>query len=116
MKMIHVTIHSACLEESIAFYREVAGLVIQRDLRPTGAPIVFLADGEGETQVELIAADEAEKYSGNGISLGFQVRDPEACREELLAKGYSPTPIIRPNPQTAFFFVKDPNGVDIQFI
>ncbi|MGN0962811.1 MAG: VOC family protein [Clostridia bacterium] len=48
MKMVHVTIHSACLEESVAFYREVVGLVLQRDLRPAGAPIVFLADGEGK--------------------------------------------------------------------
>lgn len=116
MKMVHVTIHSTCLEESIAFYRDIAGLTLAEDLRPAGMPIVFLANGEGETQVELIAAEEAKKYSGSGISLGFKVGNAKACREELLSKGYSPSPMIRPNPQTEFFFVKDPNGLDIQFI
>lgn len=116
MKMAHVTIHSRCIEASVNFYRQVVHLTIQQDMRPLGAPIVFLANGEGETCVELIAAEEGEAYSGTGISLGFHVENVASYREELAEKGYEPTPLISPNPQTRFFFVKDPNGLSIQFI
>ncbi len=115
MSMVHVTIYTAKMEESVKFYEDVVGLKIQRDLREFGGNIVFLAEKEGDTQVELI--DEAEKaYTGSGISMGFHVDDVDAKREEVVAKGLQPTPIIAPNPQVKFFFVDDPNGVTVQFI
>lgn len=55
-------------------------------------------------------------YAGSGISMGFHVNDVDAKREEVIAKGLNPTPIITPNPQVKFFFVDDPNGVTVQFI
>ncbi|MDO4518519.1 MAG: VOC family protein, partial [Bacillota bacterium] len=76
---------------------------------------VFLNNGDGETNVELIE-DLDNEYMRQGISMGFQVSEVENYREELIAKGYKASPIIAPNPKTKFFFVKDPNGVDIQFI
>ena len=115
MKMVHVTIFTGCLEESIQFYEEVVGLEIQNDLREFGGNIVFLAKDKGDTQVELID-DPQKAYKGSGISMGFHVDDVEAKREEILAKGLNATPIIAPNPQVKFFFVEDPNGVTVQFI
>jgi lactoylglutathione lyase len=115
MKMVHVTIFTGCLEESIKFYEDVVGLKIQNDLREFGGNIVFLAKDEGDTQVELID-DPQKAYKGSGISMGFHVDDVEAKREEILAKGLNATPIIAPNPHVKFFFVEDPNGVTVQFI
>jgi len=115
MKMVHVTIRTKCMEESIKFYEEVVGLKIQRDLRPMGGAIVFMAENEGETQVELIENPE-EAYSGAGLSIGFACEDVEGKRETLIEKGFEVTPIISPNPRTKFFFVNDPNGVQVQFI
>ena len=40
----------------------------------------------------------------------------EKKREELIADGFEPTPMITPAPNVKFFFVKDPNGVSVQFI
>ena len=115
MKMVHVTIYTGCLEDSIKFYEDIVGLNIQNDLRKLGGNIVFLAKDNGDTQVELI--DEPEKaYRGAGISMGFHVDDVEAKREEVIEKGFNPTPIIAPNPHVKFFFVEDPNGVTVQFI
>ena len=55
MKMQHVTIHTAKLEESVKFYEEIAGLTVQSELRGKGPhDIVFLANAEGETCVELL--------------------------------------------------------------
>lgn len=114
MKMKHVTINTAKMEESIQFYKEIVGLEMKVDMRGMGAPIVFLADGDGPC-VELIE-NPAQAYSGAGISIGFHAADVEAKRAELEEKGFAPTPIIQPNPNTKFFFIKDPNGVTIQFI
>ena len=115
MKMVHVTIFTGCLEDSIKFYEDVVGLKIQNDFREFGGNIVFLAKDEGDTQVELID-DPQKAYKGSGISMGFHVDDVEAKREEILAKGLNPTPMIAPNPHVKFFFVEDPNGVTVQFI
>ena len=116
MKMRHVTIHSSRIEESVAFYEEIAGLTVQRDLRGNGPmDIVFLADGEEDTCIELIG-DREESFRGSGISIGFAVSDLEGWHQKLSERHLNPTQIIRPNPSTAFFLVDDPNGVLVQFI
>lgn len=111
----HITIHTRCLEESIRFYQEIAGLSIQRDLREMGAPIVFLAHEAEQTCIELIA-DAQKPYQGEGLSIGFHTENVEKKREELDRAGLQPTPILSPNPHTKFFFVRDPNGIQIQLI
>lgn len=116
-KMEHVTIHTNKMAESIAFYQNVVGLKIQADMRGKGGPsIVFLANAPGNTCIELIESEKEGAFSGGGISIGFHTENVEAKREELIAEGYEPTPIISPNPHVRFFFVKDPSGVEIQFI
>ena len=46
MKMLQVTIRTGKFEEELAFYKEIVGLKIVRDLREKGRGIVFLADSE----------------------------------------------------------------------
>ena len=113
MHFEHVTIRAKSLLDSIAFYEEVVGLKLVRDMRHH-APIVFLENEEGATRVELIADGTA--YTGSGISLGFHTENVEEKHTALTQKGFQPTPIITPNPHTKFFFIVDPNGVEIQFI
>ena len=118
MKIEHITINSSRMNESIRFYSETAGLSIQRDMRGKGPTnIVFMGNEEGETCIEIIDNPD-EPYSGEGISIGFRVDDAEAYHEELWKKGMEATPVVRPveGGNVAFFFVKDPNGVTVQFI
>ncbi|MBE6948962.1 MAG: VOC family protein [Ruminococcaceae bacterium] len=116
MKIEHITINTAYLDASVAFYRDVIGLEIRADFRKTGGmPIVFLSNGEGETCIELIENKE-NVYSGSGLSIGFHVNDVNAAHELMTNKGFNPTPMISPNPNVKFFFIKDPNGVNIQFM
>ena len=116
MKMQHVTIQTSRFEEEVAFYEKIVGLRIQRDMRPAGRNMVFLADGPEDTCVELIENQEAV-YSGNAfLSVGFKTADVEKKRAELLELGYDPTPMREPGPGVRFFFVKDPAGVNVQFI
>ena len=111
MIMQHVTVRVRDVEKSVRFYEEFAGLHVTRRL-PTGP--VFLSAGEGECSMELIQSDVT--YAGSGISVGFHVDDVDAQREKLLAAGYEPTPITSPNPSVRFFFVNDPDGLQVQFI
>ena len=113
MKFVHTTIHTAKYRESIDFYRDVAGLDKITSL-PNGL-VTFLADKEGDTRIEIIQ-QVPPLFSGEGISVGFVHEDPEAYRESLKEKGYEVSELIRPNEQTVFFYVKDPNGLNVQFI
>ncbi|MGI5873918.1 MAG: VOC family protein [Bacillota bacterium] len=114
MAIAHVTIHTARFEESVAFYRDIVGLTEEQRL-PGGRRIVFLTTAPEETAIELIE-EEAPSPVGDGISVGFNVEDVAAKRRFCLKKGVDATEIFSPGPNVAFFFVKDPNGVTIQFI
>lgn len=110
MRIPHVTIQSAKFEESIEFYKTYCGLTVQRELHLPGKEIVFLGNSPEETYVEIIDNKEAP-YEGSGIAIGFVVSDVKAYHKELTEKGLNPTAIMN-----TFFFVKDPNGVSVQFI
>ena len=116
MKMQHVTIRTKNFDEEIAFYMDIVGLQIVRDVRPSGRNMIFLANGEGETQVEIIETAEAECSGNEYLSVGFHAEDTEALREELIAKGCEVSDMVSPNPHVKFFYVTDPAGVKVQFI
>ena len=115
MKIAHITIFTKCMEESVEFYEKMAGLKIQRDMRGTDHPIVFLAAEEGEACIELVESPDAPD-EGAGILVGFLTDDAERERKIKEEAGLCPGPMIMPNPHAKFFTVKDPNGVEIQFL
>ena len=116
MKLLHVTIQTGRFDEELRFYEEVVGLQIVRDMRPHGRNMVFLANAEGETEIEIIENPDADNTGNENLSLGFLTADVNAKREELIAVGMKASPMIHPNPQVHFFFVKDPAGVSVQFM
>lgn len=116
MKLLHVTIQTSKFDETIEFYENFAGLSIQRDLRPMGKPIVFLANGDNETCIEIIDNPEANDTGNKYLSIGFKTEDVDAKYDEFGKLGYEPTPMQSPMPQVKFFFVKDPAGVNVQFM
>ena len=116
MHIDHITIRTSKLEGSIDFYEKVAGLRIVRDLRKVGSQIVFLANADGDTRIELIEVPAGRGCCGSGISIGFHTDDAAGFREKLLKEGFQASEIVSPNPSVRFFFVPDPNGVQIQFV
>ena len=116
MKYSHTTIMVSDIEKSIEFYKEVAGLELQRKFSAGEKTLAFLADKEGDTEIELIQDSSEKPYSGSGISLGFQVEDVKAYLEKMKSMGYETTDIISPNPMTHFFYINDPDGLKIQLI
>jgi len=116
MKMQHVTIHSAEYEKSLEFYQSIVGLEVRNRVGFNGAEITFLCDKGAETAVEIIKSAPEEAFSGGGLSVGFRCNDVAGKRESLIAQGFEATPLVSPAPGTVFFFVKDPNGLTVQFI
>lgn len=116
MGFLWATIHVKDIKASIKFYEEVVGLTLRRQFSPRpGQELAFL--GIGETEVELIHY-EGETLPGNieGISIGFSCADAQGHREKLEASGVKVSEMMMPNPTLKFFYAKDPDGVNVQFV
>lgn len=116
MKFCWCTINVNHMEESLKFYQEIAGLPLIRKFSPgPGQEIAFL--GEGDTQIELISSPNG-KPAGKpeGVTLGFETASMEQMMAFVREKGLEiEAGPFQPNPHIRFFYVRDPNGVKIQF-
>lgn len=116
MRFCWSTLYVKDLEESIKFYEEIVGLkLVNRFKAGPGMEIAFL--GQGETKIELIySADKEEIQLGDDISWGFMVDSVDEKIEFLKQRGIGVLEgPVQPNPNARFFFIKDPNGLRIQF-
>ncbi len=117
MKIAHITIQTSNFEKEILFYEQYTGMIIQRDFRPAGRNMVFLSEANGCTEVEIIEKPDADDSGNKNLSIGFRVEDDlEAMRNELIDAGFEVTPFVSPAPEIRFFFVKDPAGMNVQFM
>jgi lactoylglutathione lyase len=110
------TITTEKLDESVNFYTEILGLYVARRFSPfPGTKIAFLKDGNG-FKIELLQNSGPAGAPKEGISLGFEVKslaDTLALVQSKQIPAFGgPTKV----PGCSFFFVKDPNGVSIQFV
>ena len=105
------------MSESLKFYEEIVGLkVINRFPAGPNTEIVFL--GDGETKIELLCDENSKDVNvGNDISWGFEVDSLDDMMTLVKEKDIEiESGPFQPNPQTRFFFVRDPNGLKIQFV
>ncbi|MBS4539500.1 VOC family protein [Clostridium sp. D2Q-11] len=117
MKFCWSTLKVNNMNESLEFYQEIIGLTIDRNFKAgPGMEIAFL--GNGETKVELIYDENDKEINvGEDISLGFEVDSVDDMIRYVKEKGIEiHSGPFQPNPYTRFFYVKDPNGLKIQFI
>jgi lactoylglutathione lyase len=123
MKIDFVTVQTADLALSIAFWEKVMGFSVTRRFSPRpGMEIAFLADGEG-CQIEFIQGGETgapgtgPAFSASGFSLGFHVGDIEATAADLRAKGAKilSGPVRMPN-GLGMLRASDPNGLELGFV
>lgn len=87
--------------------------------RFTGGPGTELAFlGEEGTELELICnPDHPAPGNVEGISIGFKVKSVDEMIRFVESKGIEvKSGPFEPNPHIKFFYVKDPNGVDVQFV
>ena len=123
MKFNFATIHVANLEASIRFYDEVIGLKVARRF-PAGPnmEIAFMAEAGmeegGAAEIELICDKGAEPpVYGEWPSLGLAVSDLDQAMDQVKKQGVEIVAgPIQPNPSTRFFFIHDPDGVNLEII
>ena len=117
MKFCWVTLNVNNLEESLKFYTEIVGLPINRRFT-SGSSIEIVFLGNDQTRLELLFDKNNDKTKiGNDISLGFEVESVEKMITFLKEKSIEiESGPFSPNPSIKFFYVRDPNGLKIQFV
>ncbi|MDW2796068.1 VOC family protein [Clostridium boliviensis] len=116
MKFCWTTLHVKSLEESIRFYHEIIGLNIIKQFE-TGPDMKIAMLGEqGNALIELIE-QKGISLESRGISIGFEVASIDEAMEQLKKNhiGIKSGPFL-PVPSTTFFFVEDPDGMEVQIV
>lgn len=121
MNIKFITIKVKNLEESIKFYKEILELKEVRRINPMeGTKIAFLEDNNDGT-IELIENEQLSKVydvsNESMVSIGFEVKNINEKIDELKNKEIN---IIRGPIEvlggSKLAFIKDPNGIEIEFI
>lgn len=121
MNIKFITIKVKNLEESIKFYKDILELKEVRRINPMkGTKIAFLEDNNAGT-IELIENEKISKvydvFNESMVSIGFKVKNINEKIDELKNKEINIIrgPIEVPD-GSKLAFIKDPNGIEIEFI
>jgi Predicted enzyme related to lactoylglutathione lyase len=116
MKFNWVTIHVRDFEKSLKFYHEFLGLEIAQRTGGGGMEMAMLGE-KGMPKIELITHGDGVYAECSGVSVGFEVESIEKAmdyvRENEISILRGP---ITPNPGISFFFIEDPDGVEVQLV
>ena len=116
-----VTIKVKNMEESLKFYIDLLGLKEATSFSPQpGVKIVFVTDEKGN-KIELIENSHMSISEDAGykslLSIGFPVESVDETLKAVNEKGFEVVsgPVQLPS-GIKFLYIKDPNGVEIEFI
>jgi lactoylglutathione lyase len=115
MHFLHLTLKVRDFSKSLRFYESFVGLQNQRQFTMGEWEIVFLADQDGATQIELVYMPEGVKIKTEGMTVCFQTEDLDGVYQKALEWDLNPSDIRNPDPQSRYFYVYDPDGVSIEF-
>lgn len=118
MNFCWITLNVKSMEDSLKFYHDIIGLEISEQFKVgDGVEISMLGKAKG-TKVELIYNKNIPASSKvEGVSIGFEVSSLDSAME-LLKNNNIPIKRgpISPVPSSRFFFVDDPNGIEVQLV
>ncbi|KJY90482.1 lactoylglutathione lyase [Pseudoalteromonas piscicida] len=122
-KMIHSMIRVKDADRSIKFYHDVFALVVKRRIDFNDFSLIYLGNNETSFELELTwNHDTTVGYTiGNGYGhLAFATDSLQAIYSKAQENSYCPKEIkdfYNQNVLIArFFFIKDPDGYDIEVI
>ena len=115
MKLNYITIVVRNLEKSIKFYTELAELKIIRKAYPPAGEIVFLANEEGETMLELVNFKHVPSVTTRSLTISFATSNLDEIHQKAIDLNYHPTDIIDRPPKPIHFQVMDPDEINVEF-
>lgn len=92
----------------------ITELTISRRFKAGPGEIAFLRNAKGETEVELVAMPQGQKFEGKGFIVCFETDKLDAVLELAQTKRLNPSDIRNPDPKNRYFYVYDPNGVSVE--
>ena len=117
MNFCWTTLRVSNMEESLKFYHEILGLPIASKHGGGDLQIVMLG-AEDKAKIELLH-DKNSNVSPQvkGLSIGFEVESLEEALDFMKEQGI---PMYKepfsPNPHVRYFFIKDPDGIEVQIV
>ena len=114
-KMVHENYNVSDLDRSLAFYKEAFGLTEVRRKNGDGFIIVYVANDEGDFELELTWLEEhPQKYDLGEVEfhLAFRTDDFEAAHALHEKMGC----ICFENPKMGIYFVEDPDGYWLEVV
>ncbi len=118
MKFAHTMIRVKDLKASMDFYRELIGLrEVGRKEIGDEATLVFLEGEDGAYRLELTFNKDGRDYTlGDQFGhLAFHTDDLEKVVQEVERRNL-PYRRSRPELQSKYIFIKDPDGYDIEIL
>lgn len=121
MRFSHVMLRVKDIQKSLNFYQELFDMNVVNEMRLEDCQLYFLADEDGQTQIELTYNDEtpSEGYThGSGFGhLAFEVyfEDFEK-RLERCGFRYTYPPTTLENYDMKIAFIEDPDGYSIELV
>ncbi len=114
MHIQHVTFMVSNLGKSIEFYETITELTITRRFEAGPGEVVFLSNGSGETEIELVYMPQGQAFTGKGMFICFATDKLDVMHKLALDRGLNPSAIQNPDIHTRYFYVYDPDGVSVQ--
>jgi catechol 2,3-dioxygenase-like lactoylglutathione lyase family enzyme len=112
----HVCIKTTDLDATTDFYCGALGMKKHFNFNRKGKVIGFYMRASNETFIEVFLADEAEKIGKQVLShFCLQTDSIEGLRKKIIERGYSPNEIKMGADGSPQFWMKDPNGMDLEF-
>lgn len=122
-KYVHSMIRVLDEARSVDFYDRCFGLKVAERLDFPDFTLVYLANGESETELELtVNKGRTEPYAlGDGYGhIAFTVDDVDVLHARLESEGFAPRKLVDFAPGgeviARFFFIADPDGYQIEVI
>ena len=122
-RYIHSMIRVLNEAASVDFYDRAFGLKVAERLDFDTFTLIYLANGESGTELELtVNKGRTEPYDlGDGYGhVAFSVDDVDAEHARLTEAGFQPRKLVDFAPGgeviARFFFIKDPDGYEIEVL
>ena len=110
-----LTLHVRDIENSLRFYRDILGMEVASSI--DGAATIRFMKTDSDLLLELIRVEgETVEGNGKGISFGLEVADIPSLLAQLKEANIPVSDPLTPNPMFRFYFLRDPDGYNIQLV